>query len=110
GGARYLFVDACDPRAASSSPTRGSSDRGREPAGTGGEHGDPPDEFGPIGCEHPGHVVPECVAGHHGRCGVEMLDDGGDVTREVVDRKSTRLNSSHVKTSYAVFCSKKKTR
>src|SRR5690554_7019074 len=26
------------------------------------------------------------------------------------DRKSTRLNSSHVRTSYAVFCSKKKTR
>src|SRR5690606_40582976 len=26
------------------------------------------------------------------------------------DRKSTRLNSSHVKTSYAVFCWKKKTR
>src|SRR5690625_6852203 len=25
------------------------------------------------------------------------------------DRKSTRLNSSHVATSYAVFCSKKKT-
>src|SRR5207249_9173002 len=25
------------------------------------------------------------------------------------DRKSTRLNSSHVSTSYAVFCSKKKT-
>src|SRR5690606_40423804 len=25
------------------------------------------------------------------------------------DRKSTRLNSSHVKNSYAVFCSKKKT-
>src|SRR5690606_41310179 len=25
-----------------------------------------------------------------------------------VDRKSTRLNSSHVKTSYAVFCWKKK--
>src|SRR5690606_42030248 len=27
----------------------------------------------------------------------------------VEDRKSTRLNSSHVKTSYAVFCLKKKT-
>src|SRR5207302_8163801 len=27
----------------------------------------------------------------------------------VQDRKSTRLNSSHVKSSYAVFCSKKKT-
>src|SRR5947207_11057393 len=26
------------------------------------------------------------------------------------DRKSTRLNSSHTVTSYAVFCSKKKTR
>src|SRR5690606_25622144 len=27
----------------------------------------------------------------------------------VIDRKSTRLNSSHVKISYAVFCLKKKT-
>src|SRR5690606_41567974 len=27
---------------------------------------------------------------------------------EEVDRKSTRLNSSHVKSSYAVFCLKKK--
>src|SRR5690606_40142342 len=32
------------------------------------------------------------------------------VTKDVVwkDRKSTRLNSSHVKISYAVFCLKKK--
>src|SRR5690606_41134050 len=30
---------------------------------------------------------------------------GGD---ERIDRKSTRLNSSHVKISYAVFCLKKK--
>src|SRR5690606_41512790 len=30
--------------------------------------------------------------------------------RRLVDRKSTRLNSSHVKISYAVFCLKKKTR
>src|SRR5690606_41329159 len=30
--------------------------------------------------------------------------------RTTTDRKSTRLNSSHVKTSYAVFCLKKKTR
>src|SRR5690606_41209545 len=28
--------------------------------------------------------------------------------REQADRKSTRLNSSHVKISYAVFCLKKK--
>src|SRR5690606_40367856 len=32
------------------------------------------------------------------------------VEREDRDRKSTRLNSSHVKISYAVFCLKKKNR
>src|SRR5690625_2377645 len=31
-----------------------------------------------------------------------------DILREVGDRKSTRLNSSHVAISYAVFCLKKK--
>src|SRR5439155_24391677 len=31
-----------------------------------------------------------------------------DVPHEVEDRKSTRLNSSHVAISYAVFCLKKK--
>src|SRR5436305_13274054 len=29
---------------------------------------------------------------------------------EAIDRKSTRLNSSHVRISYAVFCLKKKNR
>src|SRR3989442_9522754 len=29
--------------------------------------------------------------------------------RQIIDRKSTRLNSSHVRISYAVFCLKKKT-
>src|SRR5690606_40908734 len=32
----------------------------------------------------------------------------GASTRSSADRKSTRLNSSHVKISYAVFCLKKK--
>src|SRR5690606_41305143 len=31
----------------------------------------------------------------------------GDLVRVLQDRKSTRLNSSHVKISYAVFCLKK---
>src|SRR5690606_39603849 len=31
-----------------------------------------------------------------------------NIKRSLRDRKSTRLNSSHVKTSYAVFCLKKK--
>src|SRR5690606_40113771 len=34
----------------------------------------------------------------------ELSNDG----MSLVDRKSTRLNSSHVKISYAVFCLKKK--
>src|SRR5690554_8092175 len=32
----------------------------------------------------------------------------GALARHAVDRKSTRLNSSHVRISYAVFCLKKK--
>src|SRR5690606_40577133 len=49
----------------------------------------------------------------------QIVDDDGDripnspeggepITGYLVDRKSTRLNSSHVKISYAVFCLKKK--
>src|SRR5690554_7065273 len=47
-----------------------------------------------------------------------QIAPGGDETSAVVeairvernpDRKSTRLNSSHVRISYAVFCLKKKT-
>src|SRR5690606_41424050 len=34
-------------------------------------------------------------------------DDGRVANMERLDRKSTRLNSSHVKISYAVFCLKK---
>src|SRR5436309_8419728 len=47
--------------------------------------------FGPFDLRFRQDVVPE-------RC----------VPFEAVDRKSTRLNSSHVKISYAVFCLKKK--
>src|SRR5207302_2792870 len=38
---------------------------------------------------------------------VEFLKD--NPRAGLLDRKSTRLNSSHVKISYAVFCLKKKT-
>src|SRR5690349_23716739 len=41
-----------------------------------------------------------------GRCGAGSLAHAG---RRPADRKSTRLNSSHVEISYAVFCLKKKT-
>src|SRR5690606_41775879 len=50
-------------------------------------------------CGHqPGH---EAGAGEQGRHQHARLG-------EEADRKSTRLNSSHVKISYAVFCLKKK--
>src|SRR3712207_7983811 len=49
--------------------------------------------------------------------GLQELFGGADVAREdhqqladALDRKSTRLNSSHANISYAVFCLKKKNR
>src|SRR3712207_8672673 len=38
----------------------------------------------------------------------EGREGGGRGQAQVVDRKSTRLNSSHANISYAVFCLKKK--
>src|SRR5438552_11024892 len=46
--------------------------------------------------------------GRHGRTGAAARTARGRPRRS--DRKSTRLNSSHQITSYAVFCLKKKTR
>src|SRR3989442_11816614 len=39
---------------------------------------------------------------------VEMSFIGPRAEWDILDRKSTRLNSSHVRISYAVFCLKKK--
>src|SRR5699024_11650020 len=41
--------------------------------------------------------------------GAPVLDDVVLIGQRLGDRKSTRLNSSHVSISYAVFCLKKKT-
>src|SRR5438874_9901102 len=38
----------------------------------------------------------------------DMVGRAGDKPKQMEDRKSTRLNSSHVEISYAVFCLKKK--
>src|SRR5699024_12079743 len=42
--------------------------------------------------------------------GSELKEKSSEMTKQVTekDRKSTRLNSSHVSISYAVFCLKKK--
>src|SRR5262245_64708452 len=39
---------------------------------------------------------------------IDTLEVDGGTAIDVVDRKSTRLNSSHLGISYAVFCLKKK--
>src|SRR3989442_9751894 len=55
--------------------------------------------------EHPVHEVDVIGEGvhHRGRAGVAL-----EHRERLRDRKSTRLNSSHVRISYAVFCLKKK--
>src|SRR5690606_41664232 len=66
-------------------------------------------------CEYPGTIHPEghllLRAFNHEpfpRWGYQ--GDGWTLMKQLhlIDRKSTRLNSSHVKISYAVFCLKKK--
>src|SRR5207302_3339077 len=58
--------------------------------------------------------VPANLAQHHNLAGVDVRGNhavpthGHAVSCQIEDRKSTRLNSSHVKISYAVFCLKKK--
>src|SRR5690606_41958517 len=70
--------------------------------------------FGGRGCgrpraagEVPAHDGSEAV---DERRTVGLLEHAQGVELEQQDRKSTRLNSSHVKNSYAVFCLKKKRR
>ena len=55
-----------------------------------------------------------CGCGDHEEAEVVTLEFDNDekIDREIIgilDRKSTRLNSSHLLISYAVFCLKKKT-
>src|SRR5436305_8529023 len=56
-------------------------------------------------------ALPICMAGsrsHRYRHGHSAGGAGANVAAVLQDRKSTRLNSSHVRISYAVFCLKKK--
>src|SRR5690606_42084551 len=85
-------------------PTRRSSDLGQADAPRGG--GRPPTRRHPLRAGRDGGAHPPRPArlrrllrarGGHARGAARRLD-----------RKSTRLNSSHVKISYAVFCLKKK--
>src|SRR2546426_3820502 len=58
---------------------------------------------GQVACQVPSHPGRE-ITDWHGYC----CDHDTGITLAPVDRKSTRLNSSHLVISYAVFCLKKK--
>src|SRR5690606_39453879 len=49
-----------------------------------------------------------CIGNNHFFQGYTSMLECAAVIVDKLDRKSTRLNSSHVKISYAVFCLKKK--
>src|SRR5699024_11395862 len=61
-------------------------------------------QFQPVGAGDRGHARVR----ERGRARTQQRR--GQVGDHLIDRKSTRLNSSHVSISYAVFCLKKKTR
>src|SRR5690606_41408286 len=86
-----LFGGYGDDQVLHSFPTRRSSDLERRVCSG-------PSKFSPSGRATP-TSRPSC-----GLVGFTTIH----ATREYQDRKSTRLNSSHVKISYAVFCLKKK--
>src|SRR5439155_8654077 len=59
-------------------------------------------------CPTPGGTRGIVVSSHVSRCEHEPSQGNPLASSGFPDRKSTRLNSSHVAISYAVFCLKKK--
>src|SRR5690554_7598667 len=53
-------------------------------------------------------TVHQANTGIHGYKAIIATPDNKGFVFDLTDRKSTRLNSSHVRISYAVFCLKKK--
>src|SRR5690606_39563771 len=77
--------------------------------------------FGQLGAESQRHIVAlqsgaatrqqqQAATGQHRKLRVQPVAPGRGRRHRGEDRKSTRLNSSHVKISYAVFCLKKTTK
>src|SRR5690625_5780634 len=61
-----------------------------------------------LGLTVPGEVSVQRIAVYRGVLARHVAAAGHSTDRPWLDRKSTRLNSSHVAISYAVFCLKKK--
>src|SRR5262245_63314245 len=92
----FFFYSSCAHRALHSFPTRRSSDLDRRDAV--GRH-----VAGASGEDRRAEAHRRARIAHRG-------SDARQTARsdDAVDRKSTRLNSSHLGISYAVFCLKKK--
>src|SRR5688500_19192382 len=95
-----IFLSVFSERGKHTFPTRRSSDL--------------VDEVGAAAAEEhalrrakPSHPHPEPKTSSERDRGGRRRDDG-DARDQARDRKSTRLNSSHLVNSYAVFCLKKK--
>src|SRR5690606_40356375 len=99
-----LFFDysSADPRALHSFPTRRSSDLGETAAGAGQRQLSNHEFFVRLGRRLSAALSEVIEDGFVFRVDMALRPNGKS------DRKSTRLNSSHVKISYAVFCLKKK--
>src|SRR5690606_41445360 len=98
----FLFRSSRDHRALPSFPTRRSSDLPKQLLAFEGKSllKRITDEALAVS-DHPVTVV---LGAYHETIAKELSGSKA----MIVDRKSTRLNSSHVKISYAVFCLKKK--
>src|SRR5690606_33463796 len=64
----------------------------------------------PVGPEDALHTITHDLPGADERAEATVTVGLHSLRQEGEDRKSTRLNSSHVKTSYAVFCLKQNNR
>src|SRR5690606_40312588 len=106
-----VLVDCSRPhRALHSFPTRRSSDL-RHNLATARREGDVhKNRLILVGEAHALKFQRIVYRGHHLRTAIPGRFGGGvqHLEEPFGDRKSTRLNSSHVKISYAVFCLKKK--
>src|SRR5699024_12654247 len=100
----FSFLSLSDPRPLHSFPTRRSSDLAIFTLVP--QYG----EAGPLE-RRADLVLPavdDAAGDKHAAVGHEAAHMGRQGDNHIGDRKSTRLNSSHVSISYAVFCLKKK--
>src|SRR5690606_39675569 len=98
----FLFQSSADPRELHSFPTRRSSDLQQLVQMSGVEQS--------IQTNRNLETLITAYSIQNANNAVSLLGKSvtGSGTGALLDRKSTRLNSSHVKISYAVFCLKKK--